>query len=207
MPRTVLKKGQMQITESMIAVILIMIVGAIMLIFFFNKAKAEFKVQLSEYDSLDAMQTAQVVTSMDELTCEGTSNICFDKYKVEAFKTLWDDDKSIMLTYYYELFKESRITITVYELDQDGNLAIDEHDLDGDGTDDKDENNDVITYPRTYTLYENTPAESDAPREYTSIPVTLPIYLKNSANGASDFAILSIERYHQATGNYEPVTP
>ena len=189
----------MQITESMIAIILILIVGAIMLVFFFNKAKVDYDVKLSEFDSLDAMQTAQIVSSLDEFTCTGSSDICFDTYKIEAFQKMWDStdgDPQLMIDNYYELFKESYIYITVYELDEEGFLLEGTHPVTGE------------EHPRVLELYNNKPLDVGQPGGLSpTIPINLPIYLENSASGASDFAILTVERYHQAEAEVKEVIP
>lgn len=179
MSKHLLTRAQLQIGESIFAIMLILIVGMLVLIFFFNKSKIDYEDKLYEQKDLDALEVAKIVSSLSELTCDSKSNICMDYYKVLAFEGLLTANPSeTVLSYYYDLFRDSSITVTSYEFSDTGTLTSQEH-----------------------PLYRHLPEQQGASTLPTRT-VSMPIYLRKSVNGEALFAVLTVERFHSVEGDY-----
>ncbi|MBD3209341.1 hypothetical protein GF367_02895 [Candidatus Woesearchaeota archaeon] len=113
MPGPVLRRGQLQIGESMIVIILILIIGVFALVFFANMTKAKYQVRLGQYEDLNAVETAHIVNSLYELRCAktGATEVCVDKHKALAFAQLQQDEPELVNDYYFDLFRYSRIEL------------------------------------------------------------------------------------------------
>lgn len=123
------ERSQLQMGESIMVFVMIVIVGAVALTFFTRSAMDDISVNARQRDRFDAIETAQAVSSLPELRCEGVSvtRICIDKGKAEAMAALWavDERSALRFTYYRDLFGDSRITITsVYPATDEDPLVI-----------------------------------------------------------------------------------
>lgn len=105
------RKGQLQIGESIMVIIILAILGIIGLVFYANFAKQEYEIKFNEYEELNALETAQLVTSLYELRCAkpGVTDLCFDLHKVVAFSSLKDN----YVDYYYDIFRNSKVTLQI----------------------------------------------------------------------------------------------
>ena len=113
MPLPVLRRNaQLQMTESIIVVILILVLAAFALIFTAGQAKQKYQIMTDTYQELDAVETAQVVTSLYELRCakEGMESTCVDLYKAQALQETIKADSAAAL-YYYDLLRNAKITL------------------------------------------------------------------------------------------------
>lgn len=121
MPVHLLKnKGQLQIGESIIVIILVMILAVFALIFTASQAKDKYHIKVDSYEEFNAVETAQIVTSLYELRCakEGLQSTCVDFYKAQALADIVQTDDQARL-YYYDLFRNAKITLsTVYPGEQ-----------------------------------------------------------------------------------------
>lgn len=122
------KKAQLQMGESIIVIILIIILAMFGLIFSASQAKEKYQIRIDTYESFNAVETAQIVTSLYELRCakEGLESTCVDIYKVRALqKEMLANEEAY---YYYnnllrdakitlqEIYPEERESITIYEV-------------------------------------------------------------------------------------------
>ncbi|MBW2983151.1 hypothetical protein KY327_02510 [Candidatus Woesearchaeota archaeon] len=133
MPADILKRGQLQIGESIIVIVLILIILVIALVFSARMGAEKYKVQLQGFRQGDAIETAQTVTNLFELKCdkEGLKTTCVDKHKALAFANLLEDNETAR-AYYSQIFPESRIVIKqVYPPGQ--NMTIYEENASDDG--------------------------------------------------------------------------
>ncbi|MFP4523775.1 MAG: hypothetical protein ACLFO2_00470 [Candidatus Woesearchaeota archaeon] len=127
MPADILKRGQLQIGESIIVIILILIILVIALVFSARMAEEKYKVQVSGFQEGDSVETAQTVTNLFELKCdkEGLKTTCIDKHKAMAFANLLEDNETAK-GYYSQLFFDSKVVLNqIYPPGQ--NLTLYEH--------------------------------------------------------------------------------
>lgn len=105
------RKAQIQIGESMIVIILIMIIAVFALVFTTKMATSKYEIKITEYEELDAVETAQIVTNLYELRCskEGVQATCVDKYKAIALAQVAQTPTAYL--YYYDLFKNAKVTL------------------------------------------------------------------------------------------------
>jgi hypothetical protein len=91
------KGGQLQIGESMITIILILMIGALVLVFAFNSGRAKDEDKAQERESEATLETARVVVAMYELRCvkTGATETCIDAHKAQAFAALWRDYETL----------------------------------------------------------------------------------------------------------------
>jgi len=85
-----MKKGQMQMNESIFVIFLVTFLILIGLVFFFKYTSADIKSEALEYEEFRFRQLISVVPNMPELKCShlGISDECIDLFKAEAFADL-----------------------------------------------------------------------------------------------------------------------
>lgn len=165
-----MKRAQLQIGESMMVIIILMIVGVIALVFYFNMAKEDYRVKSREYDDLDTLETAQIVSNLYELKCAkpGVSNVCFDIHKAQSVAALRGDGEDGFNDYYYYLFRNSKVALTQY-------------------------------YPSHQELiiyWQNASAADNVGNNPQSVnTVVIPVIIHNSSAETNGFGVLTVERY------------
>ena len=82
-----MKKGQMQMQESIFVIFLVMLLIIIGMIFFFKYTAAGIEDSKLEYEEYRFMQLIGVIPNLPDLRCShlGVANECVDLLKVNAF--------------------------------------------------------------------------------------------------------------------------
>ncbi|MBN1275146.1 hypothetical protein JXA12_02545 [Candidatus Woesearchaeota archaeon] len=166
------KKAQIQIGESMLVIIFVLIIGVIALVFVARMQEDKIAVRLDEYESLNAVETAQLVTNLYDLRCAkpGLTETCVDLHKAKAVASILEDPGPAR-DYYYSLFKDARITLVqAYPPPA--------------GTDDG-----------KLVLYDVGPGEGNR----TTTALHIPVSVHNASANTLGFGMLVIERYRRTS--------
>jgi hypothetical protein len=144
------KKSQIKMMESIAVLLVFIILLAFIIIFYVKMSVASSGKGKEDKNKLRAIEISQLISYMPELQCS-TKNIiedvCFDMAKIQAFIFLnrTPEGQRIMGSYYYDLFRYSKITIyTVYPV------------------------RNII-----FTIYDNKPNTTDYGIKETHLPITL----------------------------------
>jgi hypothetical protein len=110
----------MQTSESVFAIILILIIGAVIFVFAYNHAQQKQEERYTYYQDLGAVETAQALIGMQELRCAktGATATCIDRYKATTLAELTATDEPIN-DYYYNKLGYADITLTVIHPDEE----------------------------------------------------------------------------------------
>ena len=106
----------------MLVIIFVLLIGVFALIFTARMAADKYRVKAQEYRELDSVETGQLVTSLYELKCEkeGSEATCVDQHKALAMAAT----QAAHHDYYYELFKNARITLVKVYPDPEERLVL-----------------------------------------------------------------------------------
>jgi len=125
MPIPLLNKAQMQVGESILVIIIVVILGAFMLVFSANAAERDFQDQVGQIQDLTALETVKAASSLYELSCSksGVTEVCFDLHKALAVAELFETETDLVNLYYYDIFGDSKVTLnTIYP--EEHNLTL-----------------------------------------------------------------------------------
>ncbi|MBT3394963.1 hypothetical protein HOA59_02060 [archaeon] len=100
-----MKRGQMQMQESIIVIFLVMILILIGMVFFYNSTFKGIENSANEYEEFRFRQLIEVIPNMAEFKCSHLmhEDECLDWLKLLAFNSSVSD---------YKLFKDKRISFT-----------------------------------------------------------------------------------------------
>lgn len=119
-----MRKSQIKIMESMAVLFVFFILLGFGLIFYSKLQRGSIQETQSEFVTLSAIETAQLVSFLPELSCT-QNNVrienCFDKLKLESFRNYWNETTE-SLAYYNSLFGNTLITIE--EIYPDSNFFV-----------------------------------------------------------------------------------
>ncbi len=99
------RQGQLQIGESMMVLIILLLLGIVTFIFYFNSAKGDLELHLANVEEYNVLETAQIASNLQELKCPEAEGICFDVHKAKAMSQLELGD------YYQDIFLNAKITL------------------------------------------------------------------------------------------------
>lgn len=106
------KRAQLQTGETIMVLFILMFMGAIALVFVGKMGMNKYQITLEQYEDLDSIETAQLVTSLYEVRCtkQGFEENCIDIHKALAFANMTTKD-DIAHLYYYGLLKNSKVLL------------------------------------------------------------------------------------------------
>jgi hypothetical protein len=161
------RNAQIQMGETIFAVIIIIVIIIFILVFYSNAQEKDFSQQQTTFVDLASISLAQYVGALPELGCsqrEVKDLSCFDITKLSAFVTTSELHPRLTEEYYAT---------------QLGTVLIQVHEI----------------YPdhQTWTLYNNSLNQSIA----NSRQVQKPVSLLNSVTGKHSFGILHITLYRR----------
>jgi hypothetical protein len=110
------KKGQLQSGETIVVIIIVIIMLIVGLVYFVNSKESSIKAESSSMNDINAMKTAIIASSLNELKCSASSvmvKTCFDYYRMKSFGKIVEDNKQESQQYYYFVFKNSKIVVRV----------------------------------------------------------------------------------------------
>jgi len=123
MPLPVLKnKAQLHMGETIMVLIIVVIIGIVAFVFYVRMTEDKIQGKLIEIEELNAVETAQLASSLYELRCSkpGVTDLCFDIHKALALQDLRTTNPTLFFTYYYDLFGDAKITLQrIYPADDD----------------------------------------------------------------------------------------
>lgn len=105
-----MSKSQIKMIESVFVIIIFMMILMIVIVFFSRFERTEAQFLRSERSLRDAVQMAQIFSSLPEVACSESNVIrenCIDLEKLETMNYLSHSD----LLYYYDLFRYGTVTI------------------------------------------------------------------------------------------------
>ena len=107
------KKAQTRMLETVAVVIVFLMLLAFGFVFYANIIKGNLNEKLAEAKETRALKIAKTALNMPELQCSKTQPIqnCFDRLKIKSFKSIAPIESADANTYYYDIFKDSTITI------------------------------------------------------------------------------------------------
>lgn len=113
-----MKRAQIQSGESIAVIIIVFIMIVVGIAFFYGNRTNEIQDQAERAKSLDAVAVALRVQALNEVKCirsSSTTNTCLDYERVKAMSEILSNEFGEEYAYYYNIFRDSRITIrTVY---------------------------------------------------------------------------------------------
>ncbi len=172
MPPNNMKKAQIQMGETIMVLVILVIIGIFALTYYAGNAKQELLEKLKEVEQETSIETAQTLSNLPEIKCSGDIKLfCFDKYKAEALKETINEDENAS-EYYRELLKKAKITLkTIYPEEQE-----------------------IIIYDNPYKKQEG--------QESTKItsPLVIPVPIYDPLNDRKEFGLLIIEKYYKPLG-------
>lgn len=125
MSSTMKQHAQIQLGESIFAVIIILFIIIFMLIFYTNSEEQEFSKRQTTFANLASISLAQFIGSFPELGCserEVQDISCFDMQKLDAFITLLEQNPSLTEEYYATQL--GTVTIVIKELYPEKNTWV-----------------------------------------------------------------------------------
>ncbi|MBI3033550.1 hypothetical protein HYY72_00125 [Candidatus Woesearchaeota archaeon] len=107
------KQAQTRMIETAAVVIVFLMLLAFGFVFYANILRGNLNEKLADAKETRALKIAKTALNMPELQCSKTQPIqnCFDKLKIQGFQAIIQRDSNDANTYYYDLLKDSKITI------------------------------------------------------------------------------------------------
>jgi hypothetical protein len=166
-----LKKGQIQLGETIFVVIFILIIIIFGIVFFSGAEKDEIVHQQQKYADLSTVSLAQYASSLSELACskhDVEEISCFDLTKVEAFAELMNDSDLISITREYYFTRLGNADIKLW-----------------------------VIYPeqKNITLYHNEYGLANASTTPLGKPVLKPVSIYNPLTKQTSFGVMQITKY------------
>ncbi len=121
-------RGQLQVSEPILIVIMLTLLGIFGLIFFIRASDSDTTVEADRLSALQATEVLQLVSSMPELSCPKSVTVntyCIDEEKARAFAEVSDRER----IYYQPLLGNARLTLRVLSLETGGVEPIVLYDL------------------------------------------------------------------------------
>lgn len=166
-----MKRGQIQIGETIFVVIFILLIIILGLVFFASGKQDSLERKQDTFDELDAIVLAQLVTSLKELECsqlDVKETSCLDKVRLDAFVDLIGNDWELAGEYYTLLLGNALIVVE-----------------------------EVYPQQQTWVLYNYSFDLHDPGIEYDAPSTELPMKLYNAVTGEFSFGVLYITRYNR----------
>lgn len=164
-------KAQLQVTETIFIVIIIILIIAFSLQFLAKTEEIDFMETQKTFKELDDITFSQLTSALTEVQCshlDVRSLSCMDKVKMESFIELLSRNRDLTAEYYFSQLKNAKIeVVTVYC------EACTPADI-----------------PAPYVLYENTIDGS-----YETETFTMPVNIYDSFTEEYNFGYLLLERY------------
>ena len=172
-----MKRGQIQLGETIFIVIFILLIIIFGIVFFSGAEKEELQKQQTKYAELSTVSLAQYATSLAELSCskKGVEDLsCYDVRKLEAFANLLNDSEKIDITreYYFTQLGNAKL-----EIEQ------------------------IYPYPDYILLYDNKiyPETGEFMQE-DGKPVLVPLTLYDPVTRQNAFGVMTITKYTRSIG-------
>jgi hypothetical protein len=166
--------------ESIIVIIIIMIIIIFAIMFVAKGAKSKLEGKILENNEMDAVATAEIVTNLYELKCakEGLKATCIDLHKAKALAKFIQGDAmqpkdDVMYLYYYNLFKDAKITITIIYPP-------------------------IASPANEYVIYVSDASKN--PKNQQTKPIIIPVSIHDAATDKVSFGVLTIARYSERIG-------
>lgn len=108
------KKAQIQISESIFVVIIILFLIILGIVFSSNAEEDVAQKKAQDYLDLSAISLSQYAASLSELQCstlEVRDLSCFDKDKLDAFVNLTKNHPLLVSEYYFSQLGNSNVTV------------------------------------------------------------------------------------------------
>ncbi len=125
MRKTILKKAQIQMGETIAVLVIIVILIVLGLVFYFTFTGGDVEEERAKVEDLDSISKTIFVSRMVELRCSGAGEVsyaCVDKYRAQAFHIVVQGDVEARALY-RSLIGYANITLNMQYSEQE-NITI-----------------------------------------------------------------------------------